>query len=426
MTADADGHINGATTVPDLAAGTYLVTAYDSSGMHYSTAFVVTGGGSSSASPSPSSSPIVNPKFTLSPTSGAVGSTVTITGTGFSPKEPATLIVNNQMFSQSLTADDDGKISGTGIVPNLPAGTYNVVAHDASGMSYSTAFVVTVGSSSSPSPSASPTATPTPTPTQNPNRPSPDLSFYCISSTTSSGFNVQIQGSITYNGHGLPSAGIQLFDSVSGGATWQDLTYVITGNDGAFTCTWNPSASGNYVIRAIWAGDNEYSNATATYNFAVQPLNNQDQNVFSVTSNSTLTSLTFDSATNQLSFGVSGPSGTTGLTTVCIPQSLIPDASRINVMLDGSPINYTSASEGNVWILTFTYSHSSHTIVIALGSAATATSPVATQTLTASPTATPAVPESSTWTTLPLLIASITLSIVFARKKTKKETVKRL
>ena len=219
-------------------------------------------------------------------------------------------------------------------------------------------------------------ATPTPTPTQKPNLPSPDLSFYCISSTTSSGFNVQIQGSITYNGQGLPSAGIQLFDSVTGGATWQDLTYVVTGNDGTFTCTWNPSASGNYVIRAIWAGDNEYSNATATYNFAVQPTNNQDQNVFSVTSNSTLTSLTFDSATNQLTFGVSGPSGTTGLTTVCIPQSLITDVSRINVMLDGNPINYTSASEGNVWILTFTYSHSSHTIVIALGSAATATSPV--------------------------------------------------
>ena len=75
----------------------------------------------------------------------------------------------------------------------------------------------------------------------------------------------------------------------------------------------------------------------------------------------------FDSTTNELSFGVSGPSGTTGLTDVCIPQSLIPDVSKLNVMLDGATINYNSVSEGNVWLITFSYHHSSHTIVIALG-----------------------------------------------------------
>ena len=105
---------------------------------------------------------------------------------------------------------------------------------------------------------------------------------------------------------------------------------------------WNPSVSGNYGIEATWSGDSDYSNASAVYNFAIAPFNNQNQNVFSVTSNSTLTSLTFNSATNELSFGVSGPSGTTGLTTVCIPQSLIPDISKLNVMLDGTSINYTS------------------------------------------------------------------------------------
>ena len=149
---------------------------------------------------------------------------------------------------------------------------------------------------------------------------------------------------------------------------WQDLTYVNTDSNGSFTCVWNPSVSGNYGIEATWPGDSDYSNASAVYNFAIAPFNNQNQNVFSVTSNSTLTSLTFNSATNELSFGVSGPSGTTGLTKVCIPQSLVPDISKINVTLDGSTINYTSFSEENVWILTFTYHHSSHTIAIALGS----------------------------------------------------------
>jgi len=220
--------------------------------------------------------------------------------------------------------------------------------------------------SPTPSPTASPTPTATPTPA--PTLPAPNLSFYCISLTTTSGFNVQIQGSLTHNGVGLSGAGIQLSDSVTGGATWQDLTYVNTDNNGSFSCVWMPSVSGNYAIKATWSGDNDYSNASAVYNFAVAPFDNQGQNVFSVTSNSTLTSLAFDSATNELSFGVSGPSGTTGLTEVCIPQSLIPDISKLNVMLDGASINHTSVSEGNVWLTTFTYHHSSHTVVIALGS----------------------------------------------------------
>ncbi len=237
--------------------------------------------------------------------------------------------------------------------------------------------VSAISDSSTPTPTPAPTSTPsqsptptpisTPTPTPAPKLPSPNLSFYCISSTTTSGFNVQIQGSLTYNGAGISDAGIQLSDSVTNGATWQDLTYVNTDNNGSFTCVWNPSVSGNYAIEATWSGDNTYSNSNAIKNFAIAPFNNQEQNVFSVTSNSTLTSLMFDSTTNELSFGVSGPSGTTGVTTVCIPQSLIPDMSKLNVMLDGASINYNSISEGNVWLITFSYHHSSHTIVIALG-----------------------------------------------------------
>ncbi len=261
----------------------------------------------------------------------------------------------------------------------------------------------TVNNISITTPQPAPTPTPTPTPTPASNLPTPNLSFNCISSTATTGFNVQIQGSLTYSGVGLSDAGIQLSDSVTGGATWQDLTYVNTDNNGSFSCVWNPSVSGNYGIEATWSGDSDYSNASAVYNFAVAPFNNQGQNVFSVTSNSTLTSLTFDSTTNELSFGVSGPSGTTGLTTVCIPQSLIPDISKLNVMLDGSAINYTSVSEDNVWIIAFTYHHSSHTVVIALG-ASTST-----------------VPEVSTWIILPLFAIVMLLSIVFIRKRITKK-----
>ena len=190
-----------------------------------------------------------------------------------------------------------------------------------------------------------------------------------------------------YNGVGLQDEGIQFSYSVTGGATWQDLAYTKTNNDGNFSVTWMPSASGNYVIKATWQGNNIYSSVSALYNFAVAPFNNQNQNVFSVTSNSTLTSLTFDSTTTELSFGVSGPSGTTGVTQVCIPQSLIPDITKLNVMLDGETINYNSLSDGNVWVITFSYCHSSHTVIMELGTAPTPTlTPSPTTTLTPIPT----------------------------------------
>ena len=72
-------------------------------------------------------------------------------------------------------------------------------------------------------------------------------------------------------------------------------------------------------------------------------------------------------------------------------------------MLDGTSINYTSVSEGNVWLITFTYHHSSHTVVIALG--------VST------------VPEFPTLIILPLFAIAILLSTVFIRKRIPKKNI---
>ena len=276
-----------------------------------------------------------------------------------------------QIIGSTVASHTTGSFSTYVTIPTADAGSHFLAIEDSQTRLIIIINVLAPATTPTPPPASTPTPTPIPTPKPAPNLPSPNLSFYCISSTATSGFNVQIQGSLTYNGAGLSGAGIQLSDSVTGGATWQDLTYVNTDNNGSFTCVWNPSVSGNYAIKATWSGDSDYSSASAIYNFAVAPFNNQKQNVFSVTSNSTLTSLTFDSTTNELSFGVSGPSGTTGFAEVCIPQSLIPDISKLNVMLDGVTINHNSVSEGNVWLITFTYHHSSHTVVIALGSTST-------------------------------------------------------
>ena len=94
-----------------------------------------------------------------------------------------------------------------------------------------------------------------------------------------------------------------------------------------------------------------------------------DKNMFSVSSNSTVSSLAFNSTSRQLSFTVSGDSGTFGYTDVCIAKTLIQDSSAIKISLDGNPIEYSTSSLEDSWILHFTYSHSAHSVSINLGDA---------------------------------------------------------
>jgi hypothetical protein len=200
------------------------------------------------------------------------------------------------------------------------------------------------------------------------NLPTPSLSFYCASSTTAAGFKVQIQGALMYDLIGLSGTGVAFSYSANGGATWHDLAYLITGDDGNFSAVWMPSASGNYVIRGVWLGDDAYSGTSSTVNFSVTPMETEAkvESVFSVSSNSTLSSLIFDSTKDEISFTVSGESGTAGYVQACIPKSLMPVVANLRVLLDGQEIPYSTLSDGDVWIVTIGYHHSTHTVVMGL------------------------------------------------------------
>ena len=89
---------------------------------------------------------------------------------------------------------------------------------------------------------------------------------------------------------------------------------------------------------------------------------------FSVISNSTISELSFNSTSRLLSFTVSGPSGTIGYTNVTIAKTLIANISELKVNLDGNQINYTATSTDYSWLIHFTYEHSTHKVVIILGS----------------------------------------------------------
>jgi hypothetical protein len=271
------------------------------------------------------------------------------------------------------------------------------------------------------SPTPIPTSMPAPTP--NPYLIMPSLQFYCTSLTSNSAFNVQIQGNLDYNGSGLVDAGVYLSYSVTNGNSWQDFAYVQTGSYGNFSAYWMPSASGIYVLRAVYFGDSVYSGVTQKVNFALAPSDNQNQNVFSVVSNSTVTSLSFNSATDSLGFNVTGSSGTTGFAQISISKALLPDVTKLQVSLDSSSISYASYSTGNNWLVTIYYHHSSHTVVMALNSPVSTVSPSASPTststlsTTSSPTASPTTSSSPTDTPasvpeFPLILLPIVLVMV--------------
>ena len=221
-------------------------------------------------------------------------------------------------------------------------------------------FTLTTSVTAIPTPSPSPTPSPLPKPT---------LSVSCISSTSYNSFNVEINGTLAFNGPGISGVPILLSYSVNGGASWQSLTTVNTDSIGNFLAQWLPSASGNYLLNATYAGSATYSSVSTIVNLAVMPFAAPSAtDVFSVASNATVTNLAFNSTTNELSFTVSGPSGTTGYADVCIAKSLVSDASAITAYKDGNVIGFTVTSTADSWILHFTFGLSTHQITIYLAS----------------------------------------------------------
>jgi len=261
----------------------------------------------------------------------------------------------------------------------------------------------------------------------------PDLTLSCASTTAYNSFHVTITGTLTENGDGLSAAPIQIAFSIDGGTTWESLTQALTDANGAFLVTWYPSASGNYIVNATYNGDSSHSTVNTTVNLAVTPYQSENANVvFSVASNSTVTDLSFNSESRQLSFSVNGPSGTTGYTDICIPKSLINDISTLTISVDNNQASYTYTSTQDSWIIHFSYSHSTHTVTIDLGinqqnptptptsnpsTKQTTTTSKQTPTPTANPSTTPTVPEFPTVVILPLLVAIPLLAAVLRKNK---------
>jgi hypothetical protein len=98
----------------------------------------------------------------------------------------------------------------------------------------------------------------------------------------------------------------------------------------------------------------------------VSPVQTPDPNIFSFQSNSTVSGFSFDSTNQELRFNVTGSTGTTGCTNITIAKSFLTNVDNLKVYLDGTPIDCNISSSDTLWMLMFTYHHSSHQVKISL------------------------------------------------------------
>ena len=206
------------------------------------------------------------------------------------------------------------------------------------------------------------------------------LTLSLDSQTAFLGFKVKLIGTLTRMNGPIVNVPISLSFSINGGESWNDITAVPTGEEGSYEAVWVPSATGTYLVKANWNGEYPLSSAEQIRSLSVTLYN--DEYVFSVVSNSTVSALSFNSESQELSFSVSGESSTTGQTEVMIAKTLVPNIADLRVYLDQTNLNYNVAEESDAWILTFSYSHSTHNVRVAFsdpngGGKPTATSGVA-------------------------------------------------
>lgn len=214
-----------------------------------------------------------------------------------------------------------------------------------------------------PTPAATPQPTPTPVPTPRP-EPSarPTLEMYCTSNAAASDLKVTVSGTLTYNHTGIESVPIYAAFSADGGTSWQNFSLVQTRADGSFSTIWMPNATGNYMLSTQWDGNLTLHWLNATLNLALVP--DSDGNQFSVVSNSTITNISYNSETRQLSFGTNGTSSTTGYLYVSIPKTLTGDGNAVEVRMDGNLQAFASESRDDVWVISCLYTQSAHTFTV--------------------------------------------------------------
>lgn len=221
------------------------------------------------------------------------------------------------------------------------------------------------------------------------------LSILTTSSPTLSGFKVEVKGTLAeIYGTILGNETIVLYYTFAGIGTWTPITSDTTGSLGEYNIVWFPPATGYFLLKAEWPGDAEHLGTSNT--IAVSTVTYENQYVFAVESNSTISDLSFDTTSRRLRFTANGENGTKGYTKVTIAKNLVADAASLKVHVDGVEYNYTVTETSDSWMLFFTYNHSSHFVEIELN---------------------PATPNLLPFLLPPLLVVGVLVAVVLLRRR---------
>jgi hypothetical protein len=191
------------------------------------------------------------------------------------------------------------------------------------------------------------------------------MSLSASPTSASLGSPVTISGRL-YDSYGrsLENKTVVLTYTFEGYFSWIPISSDATDVNGMYSIQWANTASGTFTIRAEWVGNATISKLANATSLSIMPFDSNS--IFYLESSSNVSGLNFDSSSNSLRFSVSGPSGTTGYAKVTLPKTVVGDSSSITVLLDGVSQNYSLTSSQNALIILFTYTHSSHQIVILL------------------------------------------------------------
>ena len=223
------------------------------------------------------------------------------------------------------------------------------------------------------------------------------------------GSTLSVNGILTdKNGLALNDKTVILSYAVGNSASWTQIGSGKTNSAGEFTVQWLIAASGTFTLKTEWTGDQNHAGSSNTTTLSFLPY--QEQKVFFVESNSTVTGLAFNSTSLTLSFAVTGPSGTKGYTKVTVAKTIVSNVTGIIVSLDGKELTASISSTNEYWIITFTYSHSTHQVTLNLNDHSSSNS----------------VPEFPSWT-IPLLLSIIVafagLLVYFKKRHTQNVAV---
>jgi len=185
---------------------------------------------------------------------------------------------------------------------------------------------------------------------------------------------------ITFSGVISPAvvnATVNIRVSVDGGGTWSVIASILTDSTGHYSYVWRASASGAYIFKSDWPGNAECEGAVSQVievviseevKQSLVTLPTGTTVLVSSSSNSTTTDMKFDVEENKVVVNATGPSGTTGLTSIFIPFTLLEayntTIDRLVFLVDGIPVTPTIAVLPDGYVVTVSYTHSVHVIEV--------------------------------------------------------------